>query len=107
MIAPALSDDSFIGFLGTSVPLFIGVPASPAERLLDSRLKSHAAQQVGVARVAAQVIVNEPNRNIRQLTFPPLKVLFKPGKRLILVAKPGIDTGDKYTTSPLLRVFAF
>jgi len=32
-----------------------------------SRLKSHAAHEVGVARVAANAVMGEPPRNIRQL----------------------------------------
>src|SRR5438128_2372362 len=61
---------------------------------LRSRLQSHAAQQVGEARVAVERLEAwKPSGSCQQATAS-LKVLFQPGKSLILVSQTRVQGGD-------------
>ena len=58
-----------------------------------SRREAHAADEVGVARVAAEVIKGEPPCNIWQPAAVLLEIPFEPGEPLILIAETGIHIG--------------
>ena len=61
--------------------------------MLVSRLESHASQQVGIARITAEVFKTEPPCSKPQQAAALLEVLFEPGERLVVIADTGIHTG--------------
>src|SRR5438309_11140679 len=57
----------------------------------DSRLEPHAPQEVGKARVGAERLEGWCPSGPGQQPTASLKILFQPGKRLILVSQARVD----------------
>src|SRR4030095_7462450 len=64
------------------------------QRCAFSRLQSHAAHEVGVARVAAEVFITVITCNKWESTAAVLDILLKPCKCLIPFAQSGIHRGQ-------------
>src|SRR6266852_7270310 len=70
------------------------------------RLQSHAPQQVGEARVAAQGLEWWFQSDSRQLATASLKILRQPGKSLILISQTRVNCRDVLRECFMLLIFS-